>query len=56
MVGCVLIGTVTGTIFLIVLLFVCGDVDGVIKSAAGPLLQILRNATANNAGAICLLM
>lgn len=56
MVGSVVIGTFTGTIFLVVLLFVCGDVNFVINSAAGPLLQILKNATSNNAGAICLLM
>lgn len=56
MIGCVAIGTVTGTIFLIVLLFVSGDISGVISSSAGPLLQILKNATNNNAGAICLLM
>ncbi|GIC86734.1 GABA permease GabA [Aspergillus udagawae] len=56
MIGCVCIGTVTGTIFLIVLLFVAGKIDDVISSAAGPLLQILKNATNSNAGAICLLM
>ncbi|KAG2024761.1 hypothetical protein GB937_003460 [Aspergillus fischeri] len=56
MIGCVCIGTVTGTIFLIVLLFVAGNIDDVISSAAGPLLQILKNATNSNAGAICLLM
>ncbi|RHZ65337.1 GABA permease GabA [Aspergillus thermomutatus] len=56
MIGCVGIGTVTGTIFLIVLLFVAGNIDDVISSAAGPLLQILKNATNSNAGAICLLM
>lgn len=56
MIGCVCIGTVTGTIFLVVLLFVAGNIDDVISSAAGPLLQILKNATNSNAGAICLLM
>jgi amino acid transporter len=56
MIGCVCIGTVTGTIFLIVLLFVAGNIDDVISSAAGPLLQILKNATNSNAGAICLLI
>ena len=56
MIGAVVIGTVTGTIFLIVLLFVCGDINQVIDSATGPLVQILKNATSNNAGAICLLM
>jgi hypothetical protein len=54
MIGCVCIGTVTGTIFLIVLLLVAGKIDDVISSAAGPLLQILKNATNSNAGAICL--
>lgn len=56
MIACVGIGTVTGVIFLIVLLFVAGDIDTIIESAAGPLLAILKNATQNNAGAICLLM
>ncbi|KAJ5865405.1 Amino acid/polyamine transporter I [Penicillium soppii] len=56
MVSCVGIGTVTGSIFLIVLLFVAGNMEQVTTSAAGPLLQILIDATKSNAGAICLLM
>jgi hypothetical protein len=56
MVLCVGIGTATGAIFLIVLLFVAGDMNQVTTSAAGPLLQILLDATKNKAGAICLLM
>ncbi|OAA50569.1 amino acid permease [Metarhizium rileyi] len=56
MVVCVGIGTLTGAIFLIVLLFVSGNIDDVISSSAGPLLQILIHATKSNAGAICLLM
>lgn len=56
MVSCVGIGTFTGAIFLIVLLFVAGDMDTITTSAAGPLLQILMDATKNTAGAICLLM
>lgn len=56
MIGCVVIGTVTGTIFLVVLLFVAPNIDTVINSAATPLLAIIRNATGNNAGAICLLV
>lgn len=59
MIQCVLIGIVTGFIFLMVLLFVSGPLDGpngVITSAAGPLLQIFYNATGSQAGAICLLM
>ncbi|CAG8933562.1 unnamed protein product [Penicillium salamii] len=56
MVSCVGIGTVTGSIFLIVLLFVAGNMEKVATSAAGPLLQILIDATQSNAGAICLLM
>lgn len=56
MIGCVIIGAVTGSIFLIVLLFVAGDISQVINSGAGPLLQILKDGTSNNAGAICLLM
>ncbi|KAJ5397165.1 hypothetical protein N7509_005278 [Penicillium cosmopolitanum] len=56
MIACVAIGTVTGFIFLMVLLFVAGDIDTIIKSSAGPLLAILKNATKSNAGAICLLI
>lgn len=56
MIACVLIGTFTGSIFLIVLLFVAGDINKIIDSAATPLLAILKNATSSNAGAICLLM
>lgn len=56
MIGCVGIGIFTGFIFLLVLLFVAGNVDEVINSAAGPLLQIFYSATRSNAGAICLLI
>jgi hypothetical protein len=56
MIYCVCIGTFTGAVFLIVLLFVPGNIDDIISSSAGPLLQILDNATKNHAGAICLLM
>lgn len=56
MIACVAIGVFTGFIFLMVLLFVAGNIDDVISSSAGPLLQIFSNATGSNAGAICLLM
>ncbi|PWY92687.1 amino acid permease [Aspergillus heteromorphus CBS 117.55] len=56
MIGCVLIGTFTGTIFLIVLLFVSGNIYDDISSTATPLLQIFVNATGSNAGSICLLI
>ncbi|KAG9642154.1 amino acid transporter, partial [Aureobasidium melanogenum] len=56
MITCVAIGTFTGFIFLMCLLFVAGDINQVIDSGAGPLLQILYNATSSHAGAICLLM
>ncbi|KAF7895867.1 hypothetical protein EAF00_005882 [Botryotinia globosa] len=56
MIGCVLIGVFTGFIFLMVLLFVGGDVNDVIESAAGPLLQTFYHATGSKAGAICLLI
>lgn len=56
MVACVAIGTFTGSIFLICLLFVAGPMHQVTTAAAGPLLQILYDATQNRAGAICLLM
>ena len=50
------IGVSTGFIFLVSLLFVAGNIDDVITSTAGPLLQIFYNATDNKAGSICLLM
>lgn len=57
MIYCVCIGTFTGFVFLVVLLFVSGgNSEEIIGSAAGPLLQILYNATQNRAGAVCLLM
>lgn len=56
MIACVGIGTITGSIFLIVLLLVAGNISDVIESAAGPLLAILSNAAGNKVAAICLLM
>ncbi|KAJ5624289.1 hypothetical protein N7510_000598 [Penicillium lagena] len=56
MIACVGIGCVTGVIFLVVLLFVAGPIQPIIKSTATPLLAILKHATQSNAGAICLLM
>lgn len=56
MIMCVGIGTVTGSIFLVVLLFVAGPIMKIIGSPATPLLAILKHATSSNAGAICLLM
>lgn len=52
----ILIGMFTGFVFLMCLLFVLDNVDNVIESAAGPLLQILYDATSNKAGAVCLLI
>ena len=56
MIYCVAIGLFTGFVFLSVLLFVLKDVDAVIESTAGPVLQIFYDATGNKAGSICLLM
>ncbi|KAF2009093.1 amino acid permease [Aaosphaeria arxii CBS 175.79] len=57
MIYCVCIGTFTGFIFLMVMLFVSGgDAEKIISSPAGPLLQILVNATSSRAGAVCLLI
>ena len=52
MVYCVAIGIFTGFVFLSVLLFVLQDVEAVISSTAGPILQIFYDATGNKAGAI----
>lgn len=56
MLACIVIGMFTGFIFLMCLLFVLQDVETVLGSAAGPLLQILYDATSSKAGAVCLLM
>ena len=56
MLWCIGIGMFTGFVFLSCLLFVLKDVDAVIESTAGPLLQILYDATENKAGAVCLLV
>jgi len=56
MIGCVLIGVFTGFIYLSVLLFVAKDLDNVISSTAGPMLQIFYDATSNKAGSVCLLV
>jgi choline transport protein len=56
MLACVGIGLFTGFIFLSVLLFVLHDLDTILTSAAGPLLQIFYDATNNRAGSVCLLM
>ncbi|KAJ5131594.1 hypothetical protein N7448_005752, partial [Penicillium atrosanguineum] len=56
MIACVGMGIITGSIFLVVLLLVAGNISDVIESAAGPLLAILSNAAGNKVAAICLLM
>ncbi|RDW95297.1 choline transport protein [Coleophoma crateriformis] len=56
MIGCVAIGVFTGVIFLMVLLFVLKDVDTVISSSTGSLLQIYYQATNSKAGSVCLLI
>ncbi|KAF2726091.1 amino acid permease [Polychaeton citri CBS 116435] len=56
MVYCVAIGLFTGFIFLMCLLFVAGNVNDVIESAAGPVLQIFYHATGSKAGSVVLLM
>ncbi|KFX97318.1 hypothetical protein V495_04087 [Pseudogymnoascus sp. VKM F-4514 (FW-929)] len=56
MIACVGIGVFTGFIFLMVLLFVAGDVQMIIESSSGPMLAILHHATGSKAGSICLLI
>lgn len=56
MIYCVAIGAFTGFVFLSCLLFVAGDIDQVIESSAGPLNQIIYNATGSKAGMVCLLI
>ncbi|PKX90083.1 putative GABA permease [Aspergillus novofumigatus IBT 16806] len=56
MVACVAIGALTSFAFIIVLLFVSDDINTIITSGYGPLLQIILDATKSKAGAICLLL
>ncbi|KAF7189228.1 putative amino-acid permease C15C4.04c [Pseudocercospora fuligena] len=59
MVYCQCIGISTGFVFLIILLFVSGgqaNLETIISSPLGPLLQILFIATSSKVGAICLLI
>ncbi|KAI1644666.1 amino acid transporter [Daldinia loculata] len=56
MLACIGIGMITGFIFLSCLLFCVNDVEAVIESSAGPLLQIFMDATRSPAGSVCLLM
>ncbi|CAD6959845.1 unnamed protein product [Tilletia laevis] len=52
----VAIGASSSFIVLIVLLFVLTDLDAVIESGSGPLLQIIYQATRNSGAAVTLLM
>lgn len=54
MVLAVLLGSVSGFIFLFTLLFTINDVDTVISSTAGPLIASMYQATNSTAGTICL--
>lgn len=54
MIYCVAMGMFTGFIFLMVLLFVAGNIDDIIASDAGPIGAIILNATGSRVGAACL--
>lgn len=56
MLYCIGIGMFSGFIFLSCLLAVVRDVHAVIESPAGPMLQMIMDATQNPAGATCLMM
>ncbi|PVH95857.1 amino acid permease [Periconia macrospinosa] len=57
MIYCVAIGTFTGFVFLMVMLFVSGgDAEAIISSPTGPLVYILEHATKSRAGTVCLLV
>ncbi|KAH7185896.1 amino acid/polyamine transporter I [Fusarium flagelliforme] len=56
MIWCILIGMASGFMFLSCLLFVVKDVQNVIESPAGALLQMYFDATNSKAGSICLLV
>ena len=51
---CVAMGMGTGFIFLMVLLFVAGNIDQIINSDAGPIGAIFLHATGSREGAVCL--
>ncbi|KAI2627665.1 amino acid transporter [Hypoxylon sp. NC1633] len=56
MLYCIGIGMLTGFVFLSCLLFCVDNIDSVIESPAGPLLQIFVDATGSPAGSVCLLV
>ncbi|KAF8308093.1 amino acid transporter [Clavulina sp. PMI_390] len=56
MIMSVVIGSTSSFVFLVVLLFCLTDVDAVISSSAGALLEIMYQATRSKAGAVSLLM
>lgn len=56
MIFCILIGVVTGFIFLSCILFCVTDVERVIASPRGPLLELFMQATGNAAGSTCLVI
>lgn len=56
MLYCIGIGMFSGFVFLSCLLFVLKDIDTVIQSGFGPLLQMFFDATGNKAGSVCLLV
>ncbi|KAF5022040.1 hypothetical protein F66182_5923 [Fusarium sp. NRRL 66182] len=56
MIWCILIGMFSGFIFLSCLLFVLNDVQVVIDSPAGVLLQMYFDATDSRAGSVCLIV
>lgn len=56
MVLAVLIGTGSSFVFLVILLFSLNDLDAVLSSPNGPLLEIFFQATGSKVGAVCLLV
>lgn len=56
MVGAVLLGAATSWLFVVVLLFCMTDIDTVISTTAGPLLEIYYQGTSSRVGATCLLI
>jgi choline transport protein len=57
MIACVGIGTTTGFLLLMILLFVSGgDAASIIAAPSGPLIKIMWTATGSRAGTVCLLM
>lgn len=59
MIIAIVIGSVTGWLFLVILLLCLKDLDAVMGASTGPLIEIYRQATGSNAGvsaSVCIVL